>query len=114
MSFLESKKNKLRIRIPYEKYLSSNDDLFHLVTNFQVHLRSGGYNAYVRSFAVFYSEQEIDNTKFHLLTKRFHKIDKLKDISKITKLKIHHQEEESKSGIKIVEFDVSDTKAIER
>ena len=114
MDFIESKKNKLRIRIPYEKYTTSSDDIFHLITNFQIHLKSGGYNAYVQSFAVFYSEAEIDNTKFQLLTKRFMKIDKKGNLTSATKLKVRHEEEDIKSGIKIVEFDVSNTKSIER
>jgi hypothetical protein len=56
MLFLENPKSKLKIRIPYENYTTADSDLFHLLTHFQVHLRSGGYNAYVQSFAVFYSE----------------------------------------------------------
>lgn len=113
MKFLESKKNKLRIRIPYEQYLVDNSDMFYLLKNFQIHLRSGGYNAYVETFAVFYSEYEIDNVKFHALTKKFNKTLQMSDVSQL-KLKIHNKEEDKKWGIKIVEFDVSKTKYIDR
>lgn len=113
MLFLENPKNKLKIRIPYEKYLTSDKELFHLLTHFQVHLRSGGYNAYVQSFAVFYSQWEIENSKFQSMTKRFVKVENSSDIAQL-KLKVKHKEEDKKWGIKIVEFDVSKTKSIER
>ena len=113
MNFLEDPKNKLKIRIPYEKYVVDDHDMFHLIKNFQIHLRSGGYNAFVRSFAVFYSEVEVDNAKFHAMTKRFNKVNKYQDLN-LLKLKSHNTEEDKKSGIKIVEFDLSKTKAIER
>lgn len=113
MKFLESKKNKLRIRIPIEKYIIDNHDNFHFLKNFQIHLRSGGYNAYVESFAVFYSEYEIDNVKFHAYTKKFTKVNKVSDLPAL-KLKVHNKEEDKKWGIKIVEFDVSKTRHIDK
>lgn len=113
MNFLENPKDKMKIRIPYEKYVVDDSDDFHLIKNFQVHLRSGGYNAFVRSFAVFYSECEVDNLKFQTMTKRFNKVVKSQDLS-LLKLKIKNTEEDKKSGIKIVEFDLSKTKNIER
>ena len=70
MKFLENPNDKLKIRIPYEKYIvDDNEDTFQILTHFQVHLKSGGYNAYVKSFAVFYSEQEIENSKFQSYSK---------------------------------------------
>ena len=95
MKFLQSKKSKLLIRIPYEKYLVDKSDLFYILKNFQIHLRSGGYNAYVETFAVFYSEYEVDNTKFHNLTRRFVKAEKMSDLMQL-KLKIHNKEEDKK------------------
>jgi hypothetical protein len=113
MKFLESKKNKLRLRIPYENYLSSSEDKFHILKQFQIHLKSGGYNAYIKSFAVFYSETEVENIKFTIMTKRFTKLKASQDIS-ILKLKVLNKEVDKKNGIKIYEFDVSDPKEIER
>mmetsp|Transcript_10164 Transcript_10164/g.8969 ORF Transcript_10164/g.8969 Transcript_10164/m.8969 type:complete len:114 (+) Transcript_10164:447-788(+) len=113
MNFLESKKSKLKIRIPLEDYLVDEEDVFQILSNFQIHLRSGGYNAYIQSFAVFYSEQEIDNTKFNNLTKRFNKIEKSSDLP-LSKLKILNKEEDKEAGIKIVEFDVSKRENIEK
>lgn len=113
MKFMESTKNVLKLRIPYEKYLTSNEDQFHILKQFQIHLRSGGYNAYIKSFAVFYSEKEVDNLKFTIMTKRFAKLKDFSDISTL-KLKVHNKEFDSKSGIKIIEFDLSDHRTIER
>ena len=113
MKFVEQKKNKLKLRIPYENYLTSSVDQFHILKQFQVHLRTGGYNAYIKSFAVFYSEKEVDNLKFNIMTKRFSKLKGSADIS-ILKLKVHNKEVDKKSGIKIIEFDLSDHKTIER
>lgn len=113
MNFLVKPKDKLKIRVPYEKYLTEDKDWMHLITNFQVHIRSGGYNAYVKSFAVFYSDEEIKNSKFNLLTKRFTRVKEFADISKL-KLKVKNVENFEDSGIKIVEFDVTKIKNIER
>lgn len=85
----------------------------HLITNFQIHIRSGGYNAYIKSFAVFYSDEEVKNTKFNLLTKRFTKVKSYAEISKL-RLEIKNEEYFSDSGVKVVEFDVSKLKTIER
>lgn len=113
MKFTESKKNKLKLRIPYENYLTSKVDQFHILKQFQIHLRTGGYNAYIKSFAVFYSEKEVDNLKFTIMTKRFSKIKESSDIPSL-KLKVHNKEVDTKNGIKIIEFDLSDHKTIER
>jgi hypothetical protein len=113
MKFLESSKNKLKIRIPYEKYVTIDSDMFHILKTFQIHLKSGGYNAYAQSFAVFYSECEIENDKFNSMTKRFTKALKYPDLNQL-RLKIHHKDENKKSGVKVVEFDVSKTKNVER
>lgn len=80
---------------------------------FQIHLKSGGYNAYVQSFAVFYSECEIENSKFQSLTKRFTKIEKSNDLNML-RLKIKNKVEDKKCGVKVIEFDVSRTKNVER
>lgn len=104
---------KLKIRVPYEKYIKEDADNFQLLKTFQVHLNSGGYNAYIRTFAVFYSESEVDNTKFQVMTRRFHKAKAEADLQCL-KLDIHHKEEDKKSGIKIIEFSVASKKKIER
>lgn len=114
MNFLEDKKNKNKIRIPFENYIvDPKVDPFHILTDFQIHLRSGGYNAYVQTFAVFYSEQEIDNKKFQSLTKRFTKAIKSSDIP-LLRLNVLNKEEDKDSGIKIYEFDVSKESNMER
>lgn len=114
MNFLEDAKNKNKIRIPFENYIvDPRDDPFHILTDFQIHLRSGGYNAYIQTFAVFYSEQEIDNSKFQALTKRFNKVVKSSDLP-LLRLNTFHKEENKDAGIKIYEFDVSKTSSLER
>mmetsp|Transcript_3353 Transcript_3353/g.3090 ORF Transcript_3353/g.3090 Transcript_3353/m.3090 type:complete len:123 (+) Transcript_3353:83-451(+) len=114
MNFLEDKKNKNKIRIPYENYIvDPKADPFHILTDFQIHLRSGGYNAYVQTFAVFYSEKEVDNKKFQSLTKRFTKAIKPTDIP-LLRLGVFHKEDEKDSGIQIYEFDISNESSIER
>ena len=114
MNYLEDPKDKLKIRLPYEKYIDNEGgDLFHILTNFQIHIRSGGYNAYVRNFAVYYSEQEIENSKFQSLTKKFNKIEKESDLLK-TQLKVLNKEILKDDGVKIYEFDVSNKAAIEK
>lgn len=113
LDFLIKPKDKLKIRIPYEKYMADDNDWFHLIKNFQIHLKSGGYNAYVKTFAVFYSESEISNTKFVLMTKRFTKIKTFADIPHL-KLDVKWREEDTKNGVEIVELDVSNRKKVER
>lgn len=114
MNFLEDPPKKMRIRIPFEEYVASPRDPFHLITHFQVHLKSGGYNAFIKSFAVFYSEIEIDNFKFQSMTRRFMKVKSMHDLVHYLKLKVKHSEDDKKSGLKIVEFDLDKKKNIER
>ena len=113
MDFLVKPKDKLKIKIPYEKYLSDSNSWFYLLKNFQIHLRSGGYNAYVRSFAVFYSESEVRNSKFVAMTKRFLKVKTFADLPNL-KLDVLWDEEDTKSGVRVVEFDVSKKSRVER
>lgn len=76
-------------------------------------MRSGGYNAYISTFAVFYSEQEVDNSKFVAMTKRFVSVKTYSDISKL-KLDVVEHTTDSKTGVEIVELDVSNKKKVER
>lgn len=113
MNLLENPKNKLKIRIPYEKYFKNAEENFKILTNFQIYLKSGGYNAYVKTFAVFYSEQEIENIKFNSLTKRFTKIQTSADLP-LLRLNILNKEEDKEAGVKIIEFDISNKSSIEK
>lgn len=113
MEYLIKPNDKLKIRIPYENYVDESSYGFHLLKNFQIHLRSGGYNAYIRSFAVFYSEREVKNSKFTAMTKRFLKIKSFDDIEK-SKLDVFCHEEDTKNGVEVVEFDLSNKSKVER
>jgi hypothetical protein len=93
MDFLVKQKNKLKIRIPYEDYVLNEEDNFQILKTFQIHLRSGGYTAYVKSFAVFYSETEVQANKFSVMTKNFMKVEKSGDVYSKLKLKVLNKQE---------------------
>jgi len=67
------------IRIPYEEYSSPED--FKMPKEFTIHVRNLNYSAMVKSFAVFFSDIEIESSRFSKISKRF------KDVETVEKLK---------------------------
>ena len=60
------------IRIPYEDYLVEEEkESFKVPKEFTVHVKGTGYNAFVRSFALFFSDKEVENGRFSKITRKF-------------------------------------------
>jgi len=92
------------IRIPYEDYSSPED--FKMPKEFIIHIKKMPYTALVKSFAVFFSDIEIEPSRFQKITKRF------KDVESVDRLKelgfpLLQEWQEPNTKTTIVEFDLS-------
>lgn len=66
------------IRIPYEEHSSPED--FKMPKEFSIHTRNMNYTSMVKSFAVFFSDIEIEPSRFQKLTKCFRDVETVEQL----------------------------------
>lgn len=95
------------MRIPIEKYYHEEDqESFKVPKEFTIHVKGSGYTAFVKSFAIFFSDIETDTGRFAKTTKKFKDIQTLEQAQALG-LPILQQYIEPSTQTTIIEFDLS-------
>jgi len=95
------------IRVPYEKFPGDGSDpTFKIPKIFEINCRNQGYWYYVDNLALFFSEEEVDSSKFQKSTKYFDNFKNVADVKDNSNLPILHVNTEEK-GMTVIEFDLS-------
>jgi len=95
------------ICVPYDKYPSDGTaPTFKIPKIFEINCKNQGYSYYTDNLALFFSDTEVDNSKFNKSTKLFETFKSVSEVKNNSKLPIHSVYDAEK-GLTVIEFDLS-------